>query len=99
MTRRGDPSSLCSSDPVKLRYTRHQVPRGTRADGEAHDRLVLAKNVSMLRATYQIRLLTFRAVEERRKLVIMVPERCVVHPTLRQLVDELPKTIRIEKRK
>lgn len=84
---------------MKLRYTRHQVPRATRADGEAHDKLVLAKRVSTLRATYQIRLLAFRAVEERKKLVIIVPEHCVIHPTLRALVKELPKTIHIEKRK
>lgn len=84
---------------MKLKYTRHQVPRGTRADAEAHDKLVLAKHVSSLRATYQIRLLAFRAVQERKKLVIMVPEHCAIHRTLRQLVNELPKTIRIEKRK
>jgi len=83
---------------MKLRYTRHQVPRGARADGEAHDKLVLAKRVSVLRATYQIRLLAFRAMQERRKLVIMVPEHCVIHPTLRQLVKEVPKTISFERR-
>ena len=44
------------------RYTRHQIPRGARADAETNDRIVLVKNVPLLRATYQIRLLAFRAL-------------------------------------
>ena len=82
---------------MELRYTRHQVPRGTRADAEGADRLVIVKNVSKLRATYQIKLLAFRAAETGKKLVIAVPKQCRIEGTLRDLARQLPKTIRIEK--
>ncbi|MGF6994146.1 hypothetical protein P3T25_002501 [Paraburkholderia sp. GAS32] len=42
-------------------------------DAESFNRMYLVKNVSKLRATYQIRLLAFRAVEERKRLIIKVP--------------------------
>ena len=47
------------------RYTRHQVPRGAKADAERDGALFLLKNVSSLRLTYQIRLLTFLAKDTR----------------------------------
>ena len=73
------------------------MPRGTRPDAESFDRLVLAKHVSLLRATYQIRLLTLRAVHEGKRLVILVPDHCKVHRTLRSLAKQVPKTIRIDR--
>ena len=82
---------------MRLRYTRHQVPRGARADAEAFDRVVLVKNVSVLRATYQIRLLAFKAADERKKLVITVPQGCKIDRTLRDLAEQLPRTIRVER--
>jgi len=82
---------------MNFRYTPHQVPRGARVDAESFDKLLLIKNVSVLRATYQIRLLLFRAIEVRKKLVIVVPKHCVVHRTLRDLVREHSKIVRIEK--
>jgi len=79
------------------RYTKHQVPRGTRADAERNGAMFLIKNVSTMRLTYQIRLLTLRAVETRRKLLIDVPAICKVHPMLREFVRQHSKFVRIEK--
>ncbi|WP_238757547.1 hypothetical protein [Rubinisphaera margarita] len=82
---------------VEYRYTKHQVARGTRADAERNDAFFLLKNVTSLRLTYQIRLLTFRAKDTGRKLVIRIPSVCKLHPELRAFQKEHSKTIRIEK--
>lgn len=82
---------------MRLRYTRHQIRRGARADAETFDTLFLIKNVSVIRATYQIRLLAFNATESGKRLVIKVPKHCRVHPTLRELITQLPKTLRVER--
>lgn len=66
--------------------TRHQKPRGTRADAEEFNRLYLIKNVSSLRSTYQIKMLTFRAASEGLRLVLKVPRDCVYHPSLLDLI-------------
>lgn len=83
---------------MKYRYTRHQVPRGSRADAEKGNELYLLKYVSSLRLTYQIQLLTFLAKESGRKLVIRVPSHCVIHSTLKTFKKEHTKIIKIEKR-
>lgn len=82
---------------MNLRHTRHQVPRGTRADSETFDKIVPVKNVSTIRATYQVRLLAFKAVETGKKLVIVVPQRCQVDRTLRELARRLPKAVSVER--
>ena len=82
---------------VTPRYTKHQVARGTRPDVERMGILYLIKNCSLLRLTYQIRLLTYLATSRGRKLVINVPTKCVIHPTLRAFQKEHSKVIRIEK--
>ena len=82
---------------MQNRQTRHQTPRGALADSVTQDRLVLVKNVSRIRATYQIRLLAFRAAETGAKLVIFVPKHCTIDRTLRALMRELPKAILIER--
>jgi hypothetical protein len=69
--------------------TKHQVPRSTKADAEKFNRLYLIKNVKTLRATYQIRLLAYRAVSEGLKLVLKVPRACEFHASL---VDLITKT-------
>jgi len=82
---------------MQFRYTRHQVPRGARADAETFDKIIVVKNVSTIRATYQIRLLAFKAVETGKKLIVTVPKHCQVDRTLREFMKELPKTVRVEK--
>ena len=66
--------------------TRHQVARGARADAEAFNKMYLIKNVSTLRATYQIRLLAFKAVDSGTKLVLRVPYACEFDHTLNELI-------------
>ena len=82
---------------LDFRYTRHQVARGAKADAERNDSFFLLKNVSLLRLTYQIRVLAFRAKDTGRKLVIRVPANCKVHPSLRDFQKEHSKFVRIEK--
>lgn len=80
---------------MDFKYTRHQVARGARPDAETNDALFLIKNVSLLRLTYQIRLLAFRASEIRKKLIIELPKACRLHPALKSFVDEHSKFIRV----
>jgi len=82
---------------MKYRYTRNQVARGTRADAVRSSTMFLLKNVSSLRLTYQIRLLTLQAQETGRNLVIRTPQTCKLHSTLRQFQSEHSKIVRIEK--
>lgn len=73
-------------------------PRGTRPDAETKDKIYIIKNVSELRATYQIRLLLFRAVKLQKKLILVIPESCLVFPDLTKLISENEKTVLIERR-
>lgn len=82
---------------MNLQYTRHQVARGARADAEVGDKLFLLKKVPVLHATYQVRLLAFRAQQERKKLVIRVPKEFRSGPSLRDLMAQMKGTIRVEK--
>jgi hypothetical protein len=80
---------------MERKQTRHQVARGTRPDAETFDKLFLIKRASELRATYQIRLLTYRASQEGKKLVIEVPKECKIHGGLRELTKQHSKYVTI----
>ena len=82
---------------MNYRQTKHQVARGAFPDAQNQDKIYLFKNVSTLRATYQVRLLTYLAAEAGKKLIIDVPPHCKLHPSLSELTKEFPKAIRIEK--
>jgi len=85
---------------MRLRYTRHQVARGSRPDAEDHRTILLIKRVSVMRATYQVRLLTYLASQTGRKLIIEVPPGCRLHSSLRSFIEEfahLVKVVRSEK--
>jgi hypothetical protein len=73
--------------------TRHQVPRSTMADAKKFNRLYVIKNVTTLRATYQIRLLAYRATTEGLKLVIKVPPVCEFQPSLLDLMKKTGNAI------
>lgn len=62
-------------------------------DAEAFNRMYLVKNVSSLRATYQIRLLAFKAVEKGMQLVLRVPSTCVFDETLNDLISKCGKSM------
>jgi hypothetical protein len=82
---------------IDFRYTRHQVARGSKPDAQEQSTFYLFKNASTLRLTYQIQLLSFRAIESSSKLVIRVPRACRIDPALRAFQKEHSKAIRIEK--
>ena len=82
---------------MEFKQTRHQVARGTRPDGETEGKLYLIKKVSEMRATYQVRLLAYRASLEDKKLVIEVPRGCRIHRTLRELSKDLRQAIEIRR--
>ncbi|NOK20593.1 hypothetical protein [Corallococcus carmarthensis] len=59
-------------------------------------KIYLIKKVSILRATYQVRLLAFKAVDERKRLVLKVPKTCQFHPSLKALIRLTGSTIKRE---
>jgi hypothetical protein len=81
---------------MHFKYTRHQVPRGSRPDAETFDKIYLIKNLTLFRATYQVRLLAFKAVETQKKLVLKVPPSCRFHDSLTDLIQKTAKTIKRE---
>jgi hypothetical protein len=90
-----NPAARASMD-IRFRYTKHQVARGAFADATETGTILLLKNTSSLRLTYQIRLLTFRAINEKKRLVIEVPRHCKVDRSLSEFV-KAQKVVRIEK--
>jgi hypothetical protein len=79
------------------RYTKHQVARGTRADAERNGAFYLFKNCTLLRLTYQIRLLAYTAASRCGKLIIQIPRQCAIDPNLEEFQKEHSKIVRIEK--
>ena len=77
----------------RFRTTRHQIPRGVRADAEQGKKIYLLKNVSVMHATYQVRLLAYRALKEGKKLVIKVPKHGERGESLRLLMKDNPNLI------
>jgi len=82
---------------IDFKYTQHQVARGAKPDAESYDRFYLIKNVSELRATYQIRLLAYRASSEGKKLILRIPKSAKIHSSLRSLRRECGSLIKIER--
>lgn len=78
---------------MEFKNTSHQIARSARPDAEAFNRMYLIKNVLKLRATYQIRLLAFRAVENGTVLVIRVPFSCEFDSSLKKLMKLCGKSI------
>ena len=74
-----------------------QKPRGARADAIRDGTAYLFKAVSTLQLTYQIRLLTFFAVESGQQLVISVPSHCEILPPLKAHVCKYSKNLSIER--
>jgi hypothetical protein len=69
------------------------VPRGARPDAETAGQIHLVKNVSELRATYQVRLLAVKAAETRKVLILRVPRHCRFAADLQSLVAARPGLI------
>jgi hypothetical protein len=79
----------------RARGSPHEAPdpSGAFADAETGERIVLIKNVSVLRPTYQVRMLAYRALSTGRELVICLPAHGEAHESLRGLMREHPGTI------
>lgn len=71
-------------------------PRGALPDAETADAVYLIKNVSVLRATYQIRLLAYLAAGRGKRLVLKVPRSCRFDPALAAAADAPASPIRRE---
>jgi hypothetical protein len=82
---------------MNYRQTKHQVARGAFPDAQQQDKIYLFKNVSTLRATYQVRLLAYLASEVGKKLIIDVPQHFRPHSSLSSLMKEFPKTVYIKR--
>lgn len=73
---------------TELRYTAHQVPRGSRPDAVGPGRWYLIKNVPLMRLTYQVRLLAYLAQQNPARLVVVLPPAARVSKDLRAFVRE-----------
>jgi len=82
---------------MEYRYTPHQVARGSRPDAVAGNMWYLIKAASLVRLTYQIRILTFMATERGARLVIRVPKSSRVSPDLRAFVKANSRVLKVEK--
>ncbi len=72
--------------------------RAVRADAVVGSTEYLLKNVSLLRLTYQIRTLTFRALEVTHgRLVLRVPARCTLSPALERHLKEYAPAVTVER--
>lgn len=74
------------SVPVELRYTRHQVARGSRPDAVKGDKCYLIKNVPHMRLTYQVQLLAEMAVARGMTLIIRLPAGATLSSDMRVFV-------------
>jgi len=83
---------------MEFQMTKQQVARTSRPDAETYDKIHLFKSTLALRATYQVRVLLFRAVQEGRKLVLNVPKDCVIHDDLKALMKRHRKSIEVVRR-
>jgi hypothetical protein len=70
------------------------ILRGVRPDAETHDRVYLIKNVPLLFATQQIRLLAAKAALSRKQLFIVTPAACRFDKSLEELMQSQPEIIR-----
>jgi len=82
---------------IGYRYTRHQVPRGARPDAISGRDWYLIKNVTTLRLTYQLRLLTYGASQAGARLHLRVPKRCRLSPDLRDFVKANSKFVSVKR--
>ncbi len=72
------------------------TPRGTLPDAETPEAVHLFKQVALLRATHQVRLLAFLAAERGKVLALHVPRGCRFDRTLLDLVASTGSLIRRE---
>lgn len=82
---------------MSLGDPRPRSPRGTRPDAERPGEFLVVKNVGVLGATYQMRLLIFLASQRGYHVVLRVPHHFTPAPSLSALLEQHPGVVRIEK--
>ena len=82
---------------MEFSYTKHQTPRGAKADAEVGDKVYLIKSALQLRLTYQIKMLTYMAQTGGKKLIIRLPKEAKVHESLKDFVRSGAGLIKIER--
>ena len=82
---------------MEFSYTKHQTLRGARADAEVGDKFYLIKSASLLRLTYQIKMLTYMAQTRKKKLIIRLPKTAKIHDSLKQFIASADGLIKIER--
>jgi len=83
---------------MKLRYSAHQVPRGSRPDAVGSGSWYLIKNVPLMRLTYQVRLLAYMAQRNSARLVVVLPPGARVSKDMQAFVRDNPVMIQRAKR-
>lgn len=83
---------------IDFKQTEHFRQRGTLPDGRSENGdYFLLKNVSVLHATYQVRLLTYFAWKEGTKLRIRLPKAAEAGSSLQKLMLLVENVILIER--
>ena len=76
-----------------MRYTRHQVLRGTLPDAVDAKHIYLFKSASELKVTYQIKMCTYLAKSSGKKLVLQVPPQTRKSESLTAFLREHRETV------
>jgi hypothetical protein len=71
--------------------------RGFLPDGMDKTSIVLVKACSRLRLTYELKLATFMAQENKAQLIISISNRCQLEPTLEKFLAEHRVTVMKQK--
>ena len=79
------------------RVNKRGLPRSVRPDGVKNGQLFFFKCVSVMRATYQIRLAVALATSRRLTLQLVLPPGALIHKSLQDLMDQFPGVIGISR--
>lgn len=82
---------------LNYQYTKKQVARGARPDGERNNEICLIKYSSTLNLTYQIKLLTYMCFENKLVLIIVVYKDCEIKPKLKTFIKKFGNLVKIKK--
>ena len=82
---------------MDFKYTSRQTARGSRPDGQFGSTYFLVKNVSRMRLTYQVKLLTLMAQEQRGVLVVQLPKGAKTSRDLRAFAKSHRGSVRVER--
>jgi hypothetical protein len=79
-------------------YGKDQKIRGTLPDVISDDSVIIVKGASFLRLTYQIKLLTYMVVNQKKLLKIFVNKKTRLDNSLKKHIKDYSKFIKIERK-